>query len=190
MTYPTTPGFQSATIIDNERVLVSEAGNLRVQARSLNAQRWEFEAVHPPMTRANAAAIMAFIKAQRGRSTAFTVTLPVYSDARGTASGTVLTNGSHSPGDTEISIDGITGTLLPGDFVVFQGHTKAYMVTEERSGDGILTIYPSLRENVANNSTVTYDSVPFTVRLGDNRQSYQASNDGLVRTSVYFIEVV
>lgn len=190
MTYPSSPGFKSAEIIDREQGHFNEAGNLRIQARSLNAQRWEIMAEHPEMNRGQAAEIMAFIKSQRGRAGIFEVTLPIYSNARGTVSGSVLTNGAASAGANSLSIDGITGTLLKGDFIKFNGHTKVYMVTEDRDGSGSLTFYPSLRSSVADNEAITYDSVPFTVRLNDNVQSYSVSTAGLTTKSVGFIEVV
>lgn len=188
MTYPTSQGFENVDIIDHEAVQVSEAGNLRTQARSLNAQRWELKLSHPLMTRANAAPLMAYLKSVRGPSSSFQIILPSYFDALGDVAGVMRANGIHSAGDNTIAVDGISGTISAGSFVKFNDHGKVYMVTEDLTGPGTLTIYPSLRESVANNEVVTYDSVPFTVRLDDNKQTYSASTGNNIRVAFTVIE--
>ena len=188
MAYPTDPAFETLDIFDNEAVLRSEAQSLQTQSRSLDGQRWEISGTYPVLTRTEAGTIMAYLKSVRGSSTAFTMTLPEYSDANGTVSGTVLTSSAVAAGATSIPIDGITGQINAGDFVKFANHTKVYMVTADRSGVGSLTISPPLRESVVNNEGVTYDAVPFTVRLNKDKQSQSISSANRSKISVDFIE--
>ena len=191
MSFPTTIQFASMSITDREAIDYSEAANLRTQVRSRGSHRWEFKGTFPPLSREESAEIAAFIR-KTGLGQSFSIALPEYSDARGTASGTVrVNNGVGYPiGSTAIAIDGLTGTLLEGDFITFAGHAKAYMVVEDRSGAGTLTISPSLRTAVADNEVITYDGVEFTVRIPANKSSYSINNNSHVSISIDFIEAV
>ena len=191
MSFPTAVQFADLIITDHESVDGSEAANLRTQYRSRGSQRWEFKGSFPKMTRAEAAAVKAFIRLT-GVGASFQIELPEHSDARGTVSGTVRVNllAGYPAGTSAIAIDGITGTLLEGDFIKFAGHDKVYMVVADRSGAGTLTFSPSLRVAVANNEVITYDGVEFTVRIPSNKMSYSISNDSLETISLDLIEVV
>ena len=103
-------------------------------------------------------------------------------NAQGNETGTLLVNGGHSASDTTIAIDGFAsdgaGRLKAGDLIKF-AHSKVYMVVEDvtsSSNSATVTIEPPLREALANNSSVTYDSVPFTVHLTSDVQEFNSSN--------------
>jgi hypothetical protein len=127
---------------------------------------------------------MAFIVKQRSGKENFTIVPPEIKNARGNISGTVLVNGVQAVGDTTITVDAMTGTLKAGDFIKF-AHDKIYMVVADVTADGsneaTITIEPPLVTALADDSSVTYDSVPFTVHLtGDVQQfgSVGADKDG------------
>lgn len=191
MSLPISAGFQSVSITGREAIDSSQSANLRTQVQSRGAQRWEFQCKYPPLTRAEEAEVSAFLFGT-GIGQTFTMTLPVYSDARGTASGTVRVDNAsgYAFGTSTLAIDGLTGTLLKGDFVKFAGHSKVYRVKEDRSGSGDLDIYPSLRTAVADNEVITYDSVPFTVRINRDVHSYSVDKTGLASVSLNVIEAV
>ena len=69
----------------------------------------------------------------------------------------------------------MTGTLKAGDFVKF-AHDKVYMVVADVTADGsneaTLTIEPPLITALADDSSVTYDSVPFKVHLINDIQEF------------------
>jgi hypothetical protein len=124
---------------------------------------------------------MAFIVKQRGAKESFTITYPSYMNAQGNETGTVLVNGVHTAGDTTIAMDGFAGDgagrFLAGDFIKFSGHDKVYMITDDAtssSNASTVTIEPPLVSALANNETVTYDSVPFTVYLLNDVQEFNA----------------
>ena len=90
----------------------------------------------------------------------------------------MLVNGSHTATDTTIAIDGFAGDgagrLKAGDFIKF-AHDKVYMVVEDAtssSNASTVTIEPPLREALTDNSSVTYDSVPFNVHLTSDVQEF------------------
>jgi hypothetical protein len=46
------------------------------------------------------------------------------------------------------------------------------MLTADRSGAGVMTMQPALVAAVSNNTAVTYNNVPFTMRLDNDVQEY------------------
>lgn len=175
MSYPTDPEFKAINVTSRHSNLTSETVSGKVQVRALGGQKWTFTAKYNPMTRAEFMPVYAFVTALQGRFGTFTITPPVISSTSGTASGTIRVNGAHTAGDKTIAIDGITGTLKAGDFVKFAGHDKVYMVTVDRAGVGSLSIEPGIVENLANDEVITYNNVPFKMRLSNDVQEYSLS---------------
>lgn len=190
MTYPTDPEFQSINFRSNNFVTTSESINGKIKARSIGAQRWEFTASYDRLTKAEIGIISAYIISQGGSFGEFTVVPTEISSTRGTATGVVEADGAHTAGDKTIAVTGLgaSETLLKGDLVKFADHNKVYMVTEDLTGDGTLTIYPALVENVADNEDLTYNNVPFTVRLANDIQSYEVNANNQYNVEVDFIE--
>jgi len=192
VSFPTTPIFQSLALSSNDPTLFSESVSGRTQARKVSGQRWEVRAKYPPMTRTDFMPVYAFVAMQRGMLNTFTVQIPVLEDALGTASGTFSVNGAKAAGQTVISIDGGSGTLVEGDFIKF-AHDKVYMVVahSETSGNTrSITVSPPLVDSIANNSSITYDNVPIKVRLKRDVQQFNMSNDAMYRYEVDFIEAL
>ena len=170
--------FTAINLKNNQKTLVSETDSGKTFRRQVQGQRFSFTVSYPPMTRSEFAPLMAFIMKQRSRQEAFTVTFPSYLNAQGNETGTLLVNGTHSVADTTISIDGFAsdgaGRLKAGDLIKF-GHLKVYMVVEDvtsSSNASTVTIEPPLREALTDNSSVTYDSVPFNVHLTSDVQEF------------------
>lgn len=195
--FPTTPIANAIRIKNNQTTIVSTSISGRRQARQLQNQRWEMTVSFPPMTRTNFAPIFAFINSQRGRKESFTYTPPIIDDALGTETGSVLVNGVHAVGDTTIAMDGFAGDgagrFKAGDYIKFASHDKVYMVVSDvtsSSNAATVTIEPPLTTALADNSAVTYDSVPFTVALKNDAQEFQIGQDALFRYELDFIEVI
>jgi len=189
-TYPTTPEFQAINLESKHSNLMSETVSGRQQVRTLGGQRWAFTAKYNPMTRAEFQPVFAFVMSQQGRFGTFTIVPPVIGSASGTVSGTLSASGAASVGATSVDVDGITGTLKAGDFVKFTSHSKVYMVVTDRAGAGSMTIEPPLVSAVADNETVTYDSVSFTMRLNNDVQSYSLSANEFYEYEIDLIEVL
>ena len=187
--------FTAINIKNNQKTLFSETDSGKTFRRQVQGQRFSFTVQYPPMTRAEFAPIMAFIMKQWSRKEDFTVTMPSYFNAQGNETGTLLVNGAHSVADTTIAIDGFAGDgagrLKAGDFIKF-AHEKVYMVVADAtssSNASTVTIEPPLRTALTNNSSVTYDSVPFTVQLTSDVQEFatnQNDSDGNLLLSYEF----
>ena len=183
---PTT-NFTAINIKSNQKTLVSETDSGKTFRRQVQGQRFSFTLSYPPLTRSDFAPLMAFIMKQRSQKEAFTVTFPTFLNAQGNETGTLLVNGSHSVADTTIDIDGFgadgAGRLKAGDFIKF-AHDKVYMIVEDvtsSSNSATVTIEPPLREALADDSAVTYDSIPFKVHLTSDVQEFatgQNDKDG------------
>ena len=92
-------------------------------------------------------------------------------------------NGAHSAADTTIAIDGFAsdgaGRLKAGDLIKF-AHDKVYMVIDDvtsSSNAATVTIEPPLRTALTNNSSVSYDSIQFTVHLTSDVQEFQTGQN-------------
>jgi hypothetical protein len=195
--FPTSPISNGINIKSNQTTIVSTAINGRRQSRQLQNQRWEMTVSFPPMTRASFSPIFAFITAQRGRKESFTYTPPIIDDSLGTETGSVLVNGVHAVGDTTIAMDAFAGDgdgrFKAGDFIKFANHSKVYMVVSDvtsSSNAATVTIEPPLTTALADDSAVTYDSVPFTVALKNDIQEFVIGQDALYRYELDFIEVI
>ena len=175
--------FEAIDLQINQKTLFSETDSGKSFRRQIQAQRFSFTVSYPPMKRSDFAPIMAFIMKQRNRKEDFTITMPSYLNAQGNETGTLLVNGSHTASDTTIAIDGFAGDgagrLKAGDLLKF-AHDKVYMVVEDvtsSSNSATVTIEPPLRTALADNSGVTYDSVPFKVHLTSDVQEFATSQN-------------
>ena len=64
------------------------------------------------------------------------------------------------------------------------------MITADRSGTGTLSFEPGLEVAVSGTQTITYNNVPFLVRLNNDIQEYSLGSASLVDYDVDFIEAV
>ena len=183
---PTSPEFNALSFKDEVNTLVSISDSGRRFARQIDNQRWKFTCRYVNLSRVEFAPIFAFITKQRGSKETFTITPPNLKNALGSETTTISVNGSHTAGDTTIAIDGFNadsaGSLKAGDFLKFASHTKVYQVVSDvtpSSNAATVTIEPPIIEALANDSTVTYDAVPFTVYLTSSVQSYSMGINNL-----------
>ena len=175
-----TSKFETLGIKSIQPTLISKSISGKKLSRTIDAQRWAFTISIITSTRATAyGELMAFIVKQRSGKENFTIIPPEIEDARGSETGTVLVNGAQSAGDTTIAMDGFAGDgagrFKMGDFIKFASHDKVYMVVADvtsSSNAATVTIEPPLIADIANDSTVTYDNVPFTVHLTNDIQSF------------------
>lgn len=190
-TYPSSPGFTAVGFKIKTYSLKSESISGRIQVRNIGSSKFEFSASYPPMTASEFNPVLAFVTAQEGMKETFQITLPQISYKTGNASGAVRVNTGTAlaVGTGLIPVDGLTGTLKAGDMIKFSGHSKVYMVKSDLTGNGNLDITPTLQAEVVDDAVVTYDAVPFTVRLSNSVQEFSVDVSGHRSYEVDFIEV-
>ena len=174
--------FETMGIKSIQNTIISKSQSGKKLARQIDNQRFGFTARIITAKRSDVyGELMAFIIKQRSGKENFTIIPPEIEDARGSETGTVLVNGVHAVGDTTIAMDGFAGDgagrFKAGDFLNFASHDKVYMVVADAtssSNASTVTIEPPLITALADNSTVTYDNVPFTVHLTNDVQEFGA----------------
>lgn len=189
-TFPSSPGFNAVNFRSANYNLSSTSLSGRTQVRGLGSQRWEFTAQLPTMSRSEYAPVSAFLMKQRGMLESFQIVLPIISEKSGSASGSLTSNGGASVGATAFTVAGLTGDLKAGDVLKFANHSKVYMITADRSGNGSVSFEPALIAAVVNGEAVTYNNVPFTVRLNNDVQEFPHALDGTVSYEIDMIEVI
>ena len=176
-----TSKFETLGIKSKQNTLISKSLSGKKLSRQVDNQRFLFTARIITAKRSDVyGELMAFIIKQRSGKENFTIIPPEIEDARGSETGTVLVNGVHAVGDTTIAMDAFAGDgagrFKAGDFIKFASHNKVYMVVADVTADGsneaTVTIEPPLITALADNSSVTYDSVPFKVHLTNDVQDF------------------
>lgn len=169
--FPSTPKPVSIAIDSVANPLVSVANNLRTQARDRGAHAFRFRFDYTAKTRADVAAIWAFLVKQGGRFGTFTLDIPEHA-GRGTGSANV--DGASQTGSS-VTYDGATPSQVAfyaGDLIHFANHSKLYMVTADStadgSGDGTVEFYPALRQSPEDNEAIDATTPTTNVRLEDN----------------------
>ena len=173
-------GFSTLGIKSIQNTIISKSQSGKKLARQIDGQRFAFTARIITAKRSDVyGELMAFIIKQRSGKENFTIIPPEIEDARGNETGTVLVNGVHAVGDTTIAMDAFAGDgagrFKAGDFLKFASHDKIYMVVSDvtsSSNAATVTIEPPLITALADDSTVTYDNVPFTVHLTNDVQEF------------------
>ena len=195
-TFPSSPAFNSLNISSVQPTFVSRSISGRRQSRQIGGQYFRMRASFPPMTRAEFAPIYAFVMKQRGRYESFTLIPPVLNAGLGSPAGTPLVNGASQTGRTIVT-DGWSASITifkAGDYLKFANHDKVYTVTADAtsdgSGDSTISIEPALVTSPADDSAITYTSVPFTVALRSGIQEFDTGTSGLFSFEIDFEEVL
>ena len=195
--FPTSPAASSVSITSLEPTLVSISQNLKRQVRKRGGQRWQLEIEFPPMTRSEFAPIYAFAIKQKGQFETFTYIPPVVSTSQGDTTESPVVDGALTVGSSSATIDGLTasesGIIKAGYFFKFSGHSKIYMATADLDADGTghgtLSFAPDLLNAVANDETITFAAVPFTVAFTQNLTQFNTDTTALYGFSMSLIEV-
>ena len=190
MSYPTNPPFSAINLQSINRNVTSETKSGRMQVRSTGSQQWAFTAQYTTLTKAAFMPVYAFCVSQGGQLGTFEVIPTEISSSRGDISGTMQTSETGELNETQLNVDGFSGTIKAGDFVKFNNHSKVYMVTSDLTGNGVLNITPGLKETVPDNTIVIYDNVPFTMRLSNDIQEFDVNGKDLFDFEVDLIEVL
>lgn len=177
LSLPASPKFRTAKfrLISNTQVFRSPL-NGGAQTLELPGARWACAVQYPPMQRAEAAAIQAFLVKLRGQAGRFYIGDASAITPRGTATGTPLVNGASQTGGQLITdgwSNGVTGILKAGDYLSFDTSVgrELKLVTADANSDGsgnaTFSIEPPLRNSPADNAAITVSSPTCIMMLAD-----------------------
>lgn len=144
-------------------------------------QWWEAEVTMPPMKRADAEQIAAFLLKMNGVYGTFLLGDPLNTSPRGVGTGTPLVKGANQTGNSLITdgwTAGQTGILKAGDWLQIGtgSNTRLHKVLSDANSDGsgnaTFDIWPSLRSSPADNAAIYVNSTKGQWRLASNATEY------------------
>lgn len=188
LTLPTSIGIANITLSASNAVAISQSPfTFQQQVIRHAGQRWTASVSIPPVRRELAEPWNAFLLSLNGPVGTFLLGDPNAKAPRGTATSATLTGsaGSSSPTIT------MTGTLLAGDYIQLGSGATAtlHKVLVDRSGTGIVEIWPSLRSSVTD-ATVTLANTVGKFRLSSNQQSFSIDSASIYGISFDCVEAL
>jgi len=148
-------------------------------------QWWEAEVSLPPMKRADAEQVIAFLLKMNGQYGTFLLGDKANPSTRGVGTGTPLVNGASQTGD-ELITDGwtisTTGILKAGDWIQLGSGstTRLYKVLDDVNSDGsgnaTINIFPNLRSSPDDDAVLTVSNTQGLWRLVSNETEYSIDN--------------
>jgi len=144
-------------------------------------QWWEAEVSLPPMKRADAEQVVAFLLKMNGAYGTFLLGDKSATAPRGVGTGTPLVNGGSQTGN-ELVTDGwttsTTGILKAGDWIQLGSgsSTRLYKVLDDVNSDGsgnaTINIFPDLRLSPADDTVIAVSNTQGLWRLSSNETQY------------------
>lgn len=144
-------------------------------------QWWEAEVSLPPMKRADAEQVVAFLLKMNGQYGTFLLGDKSATSTRGVGTGTPLVNGASQTG-SELVTDGwttsTTGILKAGDWIQLGSGstTRLYKVLDDVNSDGsgnaTINIFPDLRSSPEDDAAITVSNTQGLWRLASNETQY------------------
>lgn len=165
ITLPSSPAFRSCRISAPHVAGMTESPfTLEQQVYDWNAGRWTAEMSWPPMTKAQAAPIIAALVSLRFRVGTFLLGDPDFASPIGVGTGTPLVAGAHTARASSLATKGWTpsqtGILKAGDRIQLGSGATArlHMVLtdadSDASGNATLDIWPPLRSDYADGAAI------------------------------------
>lgn len=162
-------------------------------------QWWESEVTLPPMKRADAEQVVAFLISLSGRFGTFLLGDNANTSPRGVGTGTPLVNGGGQTGDTLIT-DGWTtsqtGILKAGDWIQLGSGagTRLHKVLEDANSDGsgnaTFTLWPNLRLVPSNDDPLIVSSPKGIWRLSSNETEFSIDEASIYGITFACIEAL
>lgn len=175
-------GIQSINMRLKRSVAVSESAfSYEQQAYDFGGARWEAEITLPPLTHTEARSVEAFLIALKGRSGTFTFGHPLHNISK-----SISLSAATAVRDQTLTVTG--ASVDAGNY--FQLGNYLYMVTEDWSGSGAMSIQPPMREVVANSTALDFTLPKSTWRLASNDVGWSTNSASLYGFSFACIEAL
>lgn len=152
------------------------------QVQQYSAQLLQAAISVPPLERAAAEEVIAFLLKLNGKRGTFLLGDPTGVTARGIATGTPLVNGAHAAEANSLVTDGWTinqtGILKAGDYIQLGSGSSSRLyknlndVNSNGTGNATLDIWPGLRSAVADNAAIVVSNCKSVFRLMSNDMTW------------------
>lgn len=162
-------------------------------------QWWEAEVTLPPMKRADAEQVVAFLLSLNGRLGTFLLGDPANTSPRGVGTGTPVVYGGSQTGN-ELLTEGWTisqtGILKAGDWIQLGSgaSTRLHKILQDTNSDAsgysTLTIWPDLRTSPSDNATIVTSSPKGIWRLTSNETEFSIDEASIYGITFACIEAL
>jgi hypothetical protein len=153
-------GVQSINLRLVRTVAVTESVfSYEQQAHDFGGARWEAEISLPPLTHSEARSVEAFLVGLKGRSGTFTFGHPLHNISK-----SISLSADTAVRDETLTVTG--ASVDAGNY--FQLGDYLYIITEDWSGTGTMSIQPPMREVVASGTALDFTLPKSTWRLSTN----------------------
>ena len=159
---------------------------------------WSGTVTLPPMAQADADQWIAFLMALRGMQNAFQLGDYLKRTPRGNPLGSPQVDNSQNGGNPAMSqqlgtnnwTPSSTGVLLAGDYIQigYRLHRVLTDASSDSSGNALLNIWPSLREQPSNMTAVVTSNTVGLWRLASNQRTWSVDYTKLTRLSFPILE--
>lgn len=188
-TFPLSANISELTFSSNNKTLITRSLNGNEQRAQVEAQRFEASATFRNLSETARKALQSFIATQNGALNSFILPLPGDIGNSGGTNGS-LTIGTHSTGDTTVTIGGSPIDIKNGDLFRISGQNKLYMFTAD-SSDGVdVPIFPALQDDTTAGTTVVIDGVTMNARFSGDLYQYRTDPTFFSTFTIDFIEVL
>lgn len=178
---PTSPAFTQSDWGISRTVAISESPFTgATQVHKYSKAQWTISLTLPPMKRDLARQWQAFFMKCEGRANTFLL---------GDPDGKVLTGGnlptsitiaaSAAIGATSVNLTiGSGKKISEGSYLQFSTgeNSKLYMVVDDNTGDGVVSIQPPLKAAIATSTTVVFSAAQGVFRMDDNDLRWTADH--------------
>jgi len=195
---PRYPGFNeiSFTMVDPTAVVASPYVPSQVQTQAWpGADAWGAQLSLPKMTERDAGWWVGFLAGLRGMQNVFQLGDPVRKDPYGSPAGTPIVSGANAVSATQLNTRGWPvsryGLLLPKDYIQigYRLHMVTTQVNSDTNGDAAISIWPSLRDPLADGATFSFTNCQGVFRLASNQRKWHTTVDQLSQISFPCVEV-
>lgn len=148
-------------------------------------ERWEVTASIPPLVRADAEDLIAWLLAI-GRGTVW-LGDPAYLGKRGAVTGTLTVGSGALANSATLPISGATGTFALGDLLQIGGTLHKVIHVDSAAS---VQVFPRLRAAHASGTAITYASPKGLFQLADPVTTWDINTGRTYGLSVAFVEAV
>jgi hypothetical protein len=164
------------------------------QEQQWQGQRFELEVDLPPLTLAQAEQWISFLASLYGKYGTFLMGDYLRPSPQGPWSGAPVVSGNNLNGSNTLNLRGATASItnwaVAGDYVqvtVSGNPQRLYKVVQNASstvaGNVALTIFPNIRETIADGNAIVTANTAGTFRLLDNRPTWKVDKDKIYKIS-------
>lgn len=151
------------------------------QAYDFGGARWEAEITLPPLSYAEARSVEAFLIGLKGRSGTFTFGHPLHSISK-----SISLTANTAVNDQTISVSG--NSVDAGNY--FQIGNYLYIVTEDWTGSGAMSIQPPIREVIASGASLDFTLPKSTWRLSANDIGWSTTTSSMYSFTIPCVEAL